>query len=132
MASPTFESEWEIAVSQFRDCGDCIMYRVDLCLNGEQWCLWRRFSHFKDLHKMVKAKLGSNMPNVPFPSDHVLTTMMKKTNLSEEFLTQRQQDLGEYLLRLVRESYGVERSPFRDTTAEALGRELCFFRKGGV
>jgi hypothetical protein len=50
-----------------------------------QWSVWKRFSEFEKLHNDMKATLGWQIDNIPFPSSYVFTL----NKLAPEFLETR-------------------------------------------
>ena len=69
-------------------------------------------------------------PRSSFPQR--LTTSLRKTHLSDDFLRQRAKDLEIYLNELIQKSFRNAASPFYEVDRSVLERSFAFFRRGGL
>lgn len=127
-----FSEVWDIRVNEYKHRGDHYVFKIDISLLGEKWSIWRRFSHFKDLHRLMKSKMKNVASHVSFPPEHRLTTSLRKTHLSDDFLRQRAKDLEIYLNELIQKSFRNAASPFYEVDRSVLERSFAFFRRGGL
>ncbi|EGD83650.1 hypothetical protein PTSG_04256 [Salpingoeca rosetta] len=127
----SFNEVWDIKVQEHKPRGDFHVFKVEVTLLGERWYVWRRFNHFKDLHRLMKSKLRGIVSYINFPPEHVLTTRLRKSRINKDFLDQRAHDLQEYLIDLIAKTYTLPGSPFFEVDRGLLERNVAFFRKGG-
>eukprot|EP00055_Hartaetosiga_balthica_P000719 m.137305 g.137305 ORF g.137305 m.137305 type:complete len:909 (+) comp11535_c0_seq1:75-2801(+) len=130
-----FYKVWGVKVRDFTRRHDYYVFKVELSLLGERWEILRRYSHFEDLHKLMKLRVGNLAKQIPFPPKHVLTGFLKNRMAKEkmeDFHKKRAHDLEQYLIDLVSKTYKIKGSPFYEVDRSDLERKLAFFRKGGM
>eukprot|EP00045_Choanoeca_perplexa_P007113 m.62822 g.62822 ORF g.62822 m.62822 type:complete len:801 (-) comp13936_c0_seq1:117-2519(-) len=129
-----FTDVWEIKITEYKLRVEHHVYKVEICLLQQRWFVWRRFSHFEDLHKMLTAKMRGIMKYIHFPSKHVIGSVMKKFRKpggsDDKFLHQRAQELETYLNECVQKTYRLPGSPFFEVDRSILEKNFAFFRKG--
>lgn len=63
-----------------------VMFNINICTNGKNWEVQRRYKNFDDLHNKLSKKI-SNLPKLP----------PKKIFISDDMIKERKQNLQKYL-----------------------------------
>eukprot|EP00049_Salpingoeca_infusionum_P018444 m.357284 g.357284 ORF g.357284 m.357284 type:complete len:947 (+) comp17775_c0_seq1:102-2942(+) len=126
-----FDEVWHISIPEYRERGSYVVFKVMITLLGESWCLWRRYSHFEELHKQMESKMRTIVSNISFPKKHSLSLAFKKKP-DDEFLANRARKLEAYLINLVSKTRTRSGSPFYEVDRSILERTVPFFRNGAM
>lgn len=127
-AERRIEGKWTVTIPKYQlrqsSSGEYEAFEVNIRLDSSGWKVFRRYSEFESLHKLLKGMVPSVVPHIKLPGKGVFKSH------DQRFLEKRRADLEVYLNDLVAKTLMLPESPFFARDRTSLMSKVPFFRPG--